>query len=601
MNRQTFFLSPKFNKKLIYNLQTNKYQEFINAYVYSIMVKTRNGDPNRTELCKSATKEWNKIKRKDKMEIDDIIRGYLVTPYNLCDIQTVKSKSSRSREESLPNYPTFHTVDPVQEIFVNASVQKKAANKIQIAKKKLTEFDQIYNITTDSQFRLDTYKKIGDLQDKIRFNKKRIIKLKRNANYAQKCREKKRKILNKNQEQSNSIAARAHHHPAWVAVAGVSCTKTWDYPDDDKAKIGLRVPAVGRIFCTLQLVHKPVSVADYDFPLGNGQKVVPSVYLIIKPNESHDELRIGQLAIFVHHQWSLGTSLLSYMQVLENLTLDPKYNDILKTNREIRLIWMLLVDGGLDENSRHLKNIKNYCQLFRKFDLDYLTVRIHAPDQSKYNLVERGMATLSEKLAGITLLVDHFGSHLNTQGKVIDLELTLQNFRYAGESLCDIWQFEGIDKEKEEGRKQQKKKQQDENDILECFVPCCCGPPRAKEATELLLLNNSFLPPIMKAKDRHFTNPIHLLEYYDLLKIPGYDSHCPLLDQTTYSRLYCTVCNKYFPTLAYLTKHKKAMHPASQERPKGKSKNNLNSLDDFSFLTSQQNEMCLREYMSDNE
>ena len=86
MNCQTFFLSLKFNKKLIYNLQTNKYQEFTNAYIYSIMVKIRNGDPNHAELCKSATKEWNKIKRKDKTEIDDIIRGYLAMPYNLCDI-----------------------------------------------------------------------------------------------------------------------------------------------------------------------------------------------------------------------------------------------------------------------------------------------------------------------------------------------------------------------------------------------------------------------------------------------------------------------------------------------------------------------------------
>ena len=528
MKCQTFFLSPKFNKKPIYNLQTNKYQEFTNAYVYSIMVKTGNGDPNRAELCESATKEWNKVKKKDKTEIDDIIRGYLATPYNLCDIQTVRSKSSGSREESHPNPPKFHIVDPVREISVNASAQKKAANEIQMAEKKLTEFEQIYNITTDPQFRLDTYKKIGDLRDEIRSNKERINKLKRNASYAQNCREKKRKILNENQEviqydkpgrpsllfkhpnlhdhihdsikfgaadekrrrevvkvriienlhktleenynvymarttlnnyllprQSNSIAAKAHHHPAWVAVAGVSRTETRDHPDghyclasvknarqfatvfadkaviisqDDKAKIGLGVPAVGRTFRTLQSVHEPVSVADHDFPLGNGQKLVPSVYLMIKPNESNDELRTGQLAIFVRRQWSLGTSSLSHMQDLENLALDPKYNDVLKTNGEIRPIWVLLVDGGPDENPRHLKNINNYCQLFRKFDLDYLTVRTHAPGQSKYNPVERGMATLSGKLAGITLPIDHFGLHLNTQGKVIDPELALKIF-----------------------------------------------------------------------------------------------------------------------------------------------------------------------------
>jgi hypothetical protein len=200
MNRQTFFFSPKFNKKPIYSLQINKYQEFTNAYIYSIMVKMGNGDPNLAKLCESATKEWNKIKRKDKPEIDDIIKDYLATPYNLCNIQTMRSISSRSREKSLPNLSMIRIVDPVPEISVNASSQKKAANKIQIAEKKLTKFEQIYNITTDSQFQLDTYKKIGSLQDEIRSNKERIIKLKRNASYAQKCREKKRTILVKNQE-----------------------------------------------------------------------------------------------------------------------------------------------------------------------------------------------------------------------------------------------------------------------------------------------------------------------------------------------------------------------------------------------------------------
>lgn len=131
---------PKFNKKLIYNLQTNKYQEFTNTYVYNNMVKAENGNPDHAELCESATKEWNKIKRKNKTEIDGIIRDYLAMPYNLCDIQTVKSKLFGSREKSLQNLFTFHIVNPVWKIFVNASAQKKVANEIQIAEKKLTEF-----------------------------------------------------------------------------------------------------------------------------------------------------------------------------------------------------------------------------------------------------------------------------------------------------------------------------------------------------------------------------------------------------------------------------------------------------------------------------
>jgi len=129
--------------------------------------------------------------------------------------------------------------------------------------------------------------------------------------------------------QSNSIAVKVHHHPAWIAVAGVSRTEMHEHPDshycltsvkgakqfastfadvsvvisqDDKAKIRLGVSAVGRTFHTLQSVNEPTTVADHDFPMGFGQKLIPSVYLIINLNESSDELRTGKLAIFIRPQ-----------------------------------------------------------------------------------------------------------------------------------------------------------------------------------------------------------------------------------------------------------------------------------------------------------
>ncbi|CAB4486770.1 unnamed protein product [Rhizophagus irregularis] len=597
MIRQTFFLSPKFNKKSIFHSPTNKYQEFVNAYVYSIMVKNGNGTPNRADICSEVAKEWNKIKIKSRPEIDDMIRNYLATSHNLCNMQTIRPLPSAPRKDShppLPTLPAIRSADPILEISVNASAQRKAVNEIKIAKKKISEFEQIYNISTDYQFRHDTYLKIGSHRAEIGSNRKRIIKLKRNADYAQKCKEKKKKNTSRRPD-----------------VAGVSRTETRDHPDghyclastkyarqfatafadnsvvisqDDKAKIGLGVPAVGQIFHSLQSVNEPVSVADHDFPLGNAQKLVLSVYFITKLNESNDELRTGQLAIFVRRQWSLGTFSLTHMQDLESLVLDPQYDDVLKTG------------------------------------------------QSKYNPVERDMATLSGKLAGITLPIDHFGLHLNTQGKVIVPELALRNFRYAGETLCDIWrrdlifgkkvdaqyveelsnpfenlEFEDTDKEKAEEQKQQKRKQEKGDDSPECFVPCCCGPPRAKEAMDFLFLNNGFLPPVTKAKDGHFTNAIHLLEYFDLMKIPGYDFHCPSLDQTAYSRLCYSACNKYFPTLTYLMNHKKTLHPVSRGRPKGKSREqNSRVLDNFSLLPSQQkqplfDETYLRDCMSDKE
>ena len=48
-------------------------------------------------------------------------------------------------------------------------------------------------------------------------------------------------------------------------------------------------------------------------------------------------------------------------------------------------------------------------------------------------------------------------------------------------------------------------------DIRKCKDTSCCGLPRAKEVIEFLESYNSFLLPVTKAKDGHFTNPIHLL------------------------------------------------------------------------------------------
>src|SRR3954454_24723504 len=149
MSRQLFLFSPKFNNKPIYNSPTNKYQEFSNAYVYSIMVKTGNGTPNRADVCCEATQEWNKIKKKSITEIDEIIRQYLSTQFSLFDIPTMRIKHHVPREVLISPPPIIRSVDLTPEIPVNASAQKTAANEITIAEKKLIELEKIYNITTD--------------------------------------------------------------------------------------------------------------------------------------------------------------------------------------------------------------------------------------------------------------------------------------------------------------------------------------------------------------------------------------------------------------------------------------------------------------------
>ena len=105
----------------------------------------------------------------------------------------MRYKHSVPIEKSNPSSSPFtiHSIDSLPEIPTNASAQKRAADEIQIVEKKIYKFEQIYNITSDAQICNDMYQKIENLQDEVKFNKDRIAKLKRNAKYAQNCKEKK--------------------------------------------------------------------------------------------------------------------------------------------------------------------------------------------------------------------------------------------------------------------------------------------------------------------------------------------------------------------------------------------------------------------------
>ena len=138
MSDQTFFLGLKFNKKPIYDLPTNKYQEFTNAFMYSVMVKTSNHTPNRAAVCHEAIDEWNNIKKKS-VDINDIIRNYMATLINLYDTQSMRYKHSVPIEKPTPSPlpSSIHSVDPLPEIPANASAQKRTADTTQIAEKNL--------------------------------------------------------------------------------------------------------------------------------------------------------------------------------------------------------------------------------------------------------------------------------------------------------------------------------------------------------------------------------------------------------------------------------------------------------------------------------
>lgn len=103
------------------------------------------------------------------------------------------------------------------------------------------------------------------------------------------------------------------------------------------------------------------------------------------------------------------------------------------------------MDGGPDENPRYPKVIAHAIEHFKDFDLDGLFIFTNAPGRSAYNRVERRMAPLSRELSGVILPHDHFGSHLDGNGKTIDTELEYKNFGHAGRVLAEIWSGTTID------------------------------------------------------------------------------------------------------------------------------------------------------------
>ncbi|CAI2197094.1 3168_t:CDS:1, partial [Funneliformis geosporum] len=98
-------------------------------------------------------------------------------------------------------------------------------------------------------------------------------------------------------------------------------------------------------------------------------------------------------------EYFIGTSSITHIVDLESIVSNEEFSTTLKKEGKVRLIWILLVNGGPDENPKHMKNINQYAHLFRALDLDYLTIRTHASGQSAYNPVECSMASLFAKLA----------------------------------------------------------------------------------------------------------------------------------------------------------------------------------------------------------
>ncbi|CAG8828989.1 29457_t:CDS:2, partial [Gigaspora margarita] len=249
-----------------------------------------------------------------------------------------------------------------EELAQNSISQRDACQKINSVVKKISEYEQIYLISMDNLFK-------NTLASNIitKLESKKAKKLEEGI--VEKYDKPKRPFAAMIYSNfGNKIHSCIEYGAAYQKRRKVFIKTLAEVFVDNKAKVSLGVSAVGHTFKTIQTINEPVLVADHDFLVGSKIKLIPSVYLIIDPANSNDSFRLGQLAIFIR----------------------PKY--FYNEKNKVKPVWVLLVDGGPDENPKHMKNI------------------IHA-----YNPIERSIASLFEKLADITLLIDEFRSHLDSQ------------------------------------------------------------------------------------------------------------------------------------------------------------------------------------------
>ena len=80
MIKQTYFREQKYSKNYLIPKPQNLYEQYVNAFAFSEMVKSQNATPSKRELQQHAQSSWQEIRNKNKDSIHNIISELLKTP-----------------------------------------------------------------------------------------------------------------------------------------------------------------------------------------------------------------------------------------------------------------------------------------------------------------------------------------------------------------------------------------------------------------------------------------------------------------------------------------------------------------------------------------
>ena len=207
--------------------------------------------------------------------------------------------------------------------------------------------------------------------------------------------------------------------------------------NDDKARVPLGLAAASLQAPILMHLEYKVRLPDHDFVVGNRHKLIPSVYGVCEINDKGDVTYSGDTFIRIRsgkHDKSSATTHSYDMHELFRLQQIPR-----------KPILLIETDGAADEAPRFPTPMASAVSLFKELELDALLHGVNAAGLSAFNPVERRMAPLSHDLAGIVLPHNHYGTHLDSEGKTTDIELEKENFFKAAEVLTEVWSKTVID------------------------------------------------------------------------------------------------------------------------------------------------------------
>lgn len=343
-----------------------------------------------------------------------------------------------------------------------------------------------------------------------------------------------------------------------------------------------------------------VRLPDHDWVVGSRHKLIPSVYAGIRitnkspigqPNAvsysgpTYIAIRSGK-----HSSSTATTHAIDFERILKL----ENFESLMHTSSgEVKPVVVNFVDGGPDENPRYRKVIAETVKAFKTHDLDYVITVTNAPGRSAFNRVERRMAPLSRMLAGLVLEHNHYGSHLDSQGRTADAELEKQNFEFAGKTLSEVWSTLSIDDESVVAEyvppsDQEKDESTDGHpgtewyathvresqymlQVAKCTDEQCCTPLRSKIRR---ILPDGFLPPPLLLSDgleaaKPLSRDCHYAPLFvqlaakvefptDQDSVP-YDFYCPTIQGQLKSRC-CSICGLYFASQVSVKEHKRNAH-----------------------------------------